>query len=63
MSYGGGYGARGGGGYTNGYDDYSNRFPGGHSAGRDYSTAYSNGYEYPWFSSCSLSCAQTISML
>ncbi|KAL2048626.1 hypothetical protein N7G274_000538 [Stereocaulon virgatum] len=44
MSYGGGYGARGGGGYSNGYDDYYSRKPGQQSGGRDYSTTYSNGY-------------------
>ncbi|KAK3171883.1 ATP-dependent RNA helicase dbp2 [Lepraria neglecta] len=43
MSYGGGYNARGGGGYSNGYDDYSSRNLGGQSGGRDYSTTYSNG--------------------
>ncbi|KAL6718375.1 ATP-dependent RNA helicase dbp2 [Lecanora helva] len=43
MSYGGGYGSRGGGGYSNGYDDYSSRYSGGQSSGRDYSTAYSSG--------------------
>ncbi|MCJ1277697.1 ATP-dependent RNA helicase dbp2 [Puttea exsequens] len=44
MSYGGFGGSRGGGGYSNGYDNYPTGPSGGYSEGRDYSSAYSNGY-------------------
>lgn len=57
MSYGGGGygGSRGGGygggnsGYSNGYDDNQSRYSGKHSGVQNYSTFYSNGYDYPRF--------------
>ena len=63
MSYGGFGGSRGGGGYSNGYDNYPTGPSGGYSEGRDYSSAYSNGYDYPRFRSCSLSCPRIRSLL
>ncbi|CAL8581353.1 ATP-dependent RNA helicase dbp2 [Xanthoria parietina] len=47
MSYGGDYGSRGGGGYSNGYENNSSRYSGysgGYPGSRDYPTSYSNGY-------------------